>query len=58
MSAQQRAAIQKQKYNELLNEQFQQHKNLLIGPCVLIILAILRLIISFASGCMKSASNY
>ena len=58
MSTRQRAAIQKkQKYKEILNEQIQQHKNLLIGPCVLIILGIPRLIISFTSGCMKSSSD-
>jgi hypothetical protein len=38
-------------------EQIRQHGNLLIGPFVLIILAIPRLIISFASGCMKSTSD-
>jgi len=58
INARQRAAVQKQKkYKNVLNEQFQQHKNLLIGPVVLIIVAIPRLIISFASGCMKSASD-
>jgi hypothetical protein len=54
----QQAAVQKKKeYREVLNVQFQQHKNLLIGPCVLIILGIPRLIISFTSGCMKSTSD-
>ena len=32
----------------------EQHRNLLIGPCVLIILAIPRLVISLISGCLKS----
>jgi hypothetical protein len=58
INARQRAALQnKQKFKEILNEQIQKHKNLLIGPCVLIILGIPRLIISFASGCMKSAND-
>jgi hypothetical protein len=58
MGTRQRAIIRTQRtYEELLNEQFQQHKNLLIGPVVLIILAIPRLIITFASDCMKSASD-
>jgi hypothetical protein len=58
ISTRQRAAIQKyQKYQEILTEQIQKHKNLLIGPIVLIILAIPRLIISFASGCMKSTRD-
>ena len=57
-SAQQQAAIKKkQSYKNILKEQIQQHKNLLIGPCVLIILAIPRLIISFTSGCLESASG-
>jgi hypothetical protein len=58
MSTRQQAAIKKkQKYQQILNEQIQQHKNLLIGPCVLIILGIPRLIISFTKGCMKSSSD-
>jgi hypothetical protein len=40
-----------------LNVQLRQHKNLLIGLCVLVILGIPRLIISFTSGCMKSTSD-
>jgi hypothetical protein len=58
MNARQRATIQKeQKYKKILHEQIQQHKNLVIGPIVLIILGIPRLIISFVSGCMKSPTN-
>jgi hypothetical protein len=58
MNARQRAVMQKHvKYDKLLIEQIQQHKNLLIGPIVLTILAIPRLIIVFASGCMQSASD-
>jgi hypothetical protein len=52
------AAMQnKKEYQEVLNLQLHKHKNLLIGPCVLIILGIPRLIISFTSGCMKSTSD-
>jgi hypothetical protein len=58
MSTRQQVAIKKKKkYQEILKEQIDQHKNLLIGPSVLAILAIPRLIISFASGCMKSTSD-
>jgi len=58
MNARRRVIIQKQQsFKTNLRKQFQQHKNLLIGPSVLIILVIPRLIIAFASGCMKSASN-
>jgi hypothetical protein len=54
--ARQRArARSHQTYRQHLREQFQQHKQLLIGPCVLIILAFPRLYISFISSCMKSA---
>ena len=44
-------------YRKLLYEQLQQHRNLLIAPVVLIVLALPRLIISFAGGCMKSMSD-
>ncbi|UJR17035.1 hypothetical protein I4U23_003933 [Adineta vaga] len=55
---QQRKSIQKkQKYGIILKEQIQQHKNLLIGPFVLILLVIPRLIIAFASSCIRSASD-
>jgi hypothetical protein len=58
MSARQQVAIKKkQTYKDILKEQIQQHRNLLIGPCVLIILGIPRLILSFTSGCMKSTSD-
>jgi hypothetical protein len=58
INVRQRATVQtKQKYIKVLKEQIEQHKNLLIGPCVLIILNIPRLSISFASDCIKSASN-
>jgi hypothetical protein len=44
-------------YGYHLREQFYQHKYLLISPIILIILALPRLIISFISGCMKSARD-
>ncbi|CAF0822461.1 unnamed protein product [Adineta steineri] len=46
-----------QKLTNILHEQIRQHKSLLIAPCVLVVLNIPRLIISFSSGCMKSKSN-
>jgi len=50
MNARQRIAMQKtHKYKEVLNEQIKQHKNLLIGPCVLVILGIPRLIITYST---------
>jgi hypothetical protein len=44
-------------YKQLLREQFQYHKHLLISPLILVLLALPRLIISFFSGCMKSARD-
>ncbi len=58
LGARQQAKFQThQKYKELLQKQIHQHKNLLIGPCILVVLAIPRLIISLKSGCMKSSSD-
>jgi len=48
---------QQQTYRELLREQFHQHKHLVISCIILVLLATPRLIISFISGCMKSARN-
>ena len=45
------------KYKEILYEQFRQHKRLLTAPTILVILAVPRLIISFASKCMKSFND-
>ncbi|UJR29387.1 hypothetical protein I4U23_010599 [Adineta vaga] len=57
-TARTRSNIQKtQSYKKILHEQFQHHKHLLISPFILILLALPRLIISFLSGCMKSARN-
>ncbi|CAF4260709.1 unnamed protein product [Adineta steineri] len=44
-------------YKKLLYAQIQQNKHLLISPCILILLSIPRLIISFLSGCMDSIRN-
>ncbi|CAF4370897.1 unnamed protein product [Rotaria sp. Silwood2] len=44
-------------YNQLLREQFHEHKKLFIAPVILVILALPRLIISFVSKCMKSTSD-
>jgi hypothetical protein len=58
VAARQRStARQQQTYQEHLNEQFHQHKHLIISSITLVILATLHLIISFISGCMKSARN-
>jgi uncharacterized membrane protein (DUF485 family) len=46
-----------EKYKEVLRKQFQQHKHLLTAPIVLVILALPRLIITFASKCMKSSND-
>ncbi|CAF4263761.1 unnamed protein product, partial [Adineta steineri] len=47
----------KSTYKKLLCIQIQQHKHLLISPCILILLSIPRLIISFLSACMESVRN-
>jgi hypothetical protein len=44
-------------YKEVLREQFRQHRNLLTGPIVLVILALPRLIITFVSKCMESTGD-
>jgi hypothetical protein len=46
-----------QAYKKILRKQFQQHKHLLTGPIVLVILALPRLIITFLSKCMKSNND-
>ena len=56
MGARRRSAIQQRlTLRQHLRAQFQQHKKLLISPCILVVLAAPRLIISFASGCMSSS---
>jgi hypothetical protein len=57
-NARQRSTVRtQQSYTQHVREQFQQHTNLLIAPCVLVTLAFPRLIISFVSGCMQSARD-
>jgi hypothetical protein len=57
-SAKQRRTVQAHRpYTEILCAQIRQHDHLLIGPIVLVILAVPRLIISFASGCKKSVGD-
>jgi hypothetical protein len=56
--ARKRSKTQKQlSYKQHLNKQFREHKHLLISPCIFIIIALPRLVISLRSGCMKSARN-
>jgi hypothetical protein len=50
-------AREKQSYKRYLQEQFHEHKYLIISPIILIILVIPRLVISFLSGCMKSGRD-
>jgi len=49
---------QRSHLKKILFEQIQQHKNLLIAPCVLTILGIPRLIMSFTSSCMTSNKDF
>jgi hypothetical protein len=44
-----------QPFQQHLQYQIQQHRQLLFGPCLLIFLFIPRLLISFVNGCMRSA---
>jgi hypothetical protein len=56
--ARQRSTIRKQQsFHQHLREQLNEHKHLIISPCILIILALPRLVISFTTGCMKSPRN-
>jgi hypothetical protein len=57
-AARQRAIVQPQHtHRQHLHNQLQNHSRLLIAPILLVILALPRLIITFASGCMKSVEN-
>ncbi|CAF0817434.1 unnamed protein product [Adineta steineri] len=47
----------KSAYKKILFAQIKQNKHLLISSCILILLSIPRLIISFLSGCMDSIRN-
>ncbi|CAF4066298.1 unnamed protein product [Rotaria magnacalcarata] len=42
-------------YKRTLYLQFRQHYNLVVAPCILVIIALPRLILSFVSGCMNTA---
>ncbi|CAF1232070.1 unnamed protein product [Adineta ricciae] len=44
-------------FNEHLKQQFHKYKHHFIALCLLLILTLPRLIISFISGCMKSSTN-
>jgi hypothetical protein len=56
--AQQRATIQSdQTYNQILHNQFQQHRHLIIAPLLLVVLAIPRVILTLVSGCMTSVRD-
>jgi hypothetical protein len=46
---------EKQSLRQHLQLQFKQHKHIMIAPTALILLSLPRLIISFTSGCMRSA---
>jgi hypothetical protein len=46
-----------QNYKKQIRQQLQHYKHLLITPCILVLLAMPRLIISFVSGCMKSTRD-
>ena len=47
----------KQSVKESFLKQFRKHKHLLMGPIVLVLLALPRLIIAFVSKCMKDADD-
>jgi len=47
----------KQTYREHVLEQFNEHKQLVISPIILLILALPRLIISLLSGCVDASKN-
>jgi hypothetical protein len=56
--ARQRALMRpRQTYREHLLEQIREHKHLVLSSCLLILLAIPRVVISFMSSCMKSARD-
>jgi hypothetical protein len=44
-------------FKQHLREEIHHHKHLLISPCILVILALPRLVISFLPGCMASARD-
>jgi hypothetical protein len=53
-----RAVVQRrQTFRQHLRKQFKGHKNLIIGPIILVVLVLPRLMISFLSGCVKVSHN-
>ncbi|CAF1064361.1 unnamed protein product [Adineta steineri] len=46
-----------QNFKEHVQEQFREHKQLIISPIVLLVLSIPRLIISLLPGCVKTSEN-
>ncbi|CAF1280063.1 unnamed protein product [Adineta steineri] len=46
-----------QSFKEHIQEQFREHKQLIISPIVLLVLSIPRLIISLLPGCVKTSEN-
>lgn len=58
MTARRRISTQKQFTGaEHFRSQLQQHRHLLISPCILVLLALPRLVLSFFSGCMSSTRD-
>jgi hypothetical protein len=58
IAARTRSNSQKKKsFKEHLREQLQYHKHLLISPSILVLLALPRLVLTFLSGCMKTARD-
>ena len=56
--ARSRFSIHKQmSYRQYLWEQLQQHKHIVLSPLLLVLLSLPRIIISFISGCMKTARD-
>ena len=57
-TARQRSVVQKNKpFKEHVLEQMNEHKQLLISPMILLILAMPRLMISMVSGCVDPSNN-
>ena len=58
LTARKRSVLRTQQtYLQHLLDRFQHDKHLMLSPCILVLLAVPRLIISFFTGCMKSERN-
>ena len=57
LTARYRSLLHKENFLKHLRKQFEEYNHLIISSCILIILALPRLIISLYGGCMKSARN-